>query len=78
MPRNARLITYGFFFSGPMMHFVYSKVLPAIGPGCSLKSVIIKVIFTQTVFTIFGLSLFFFATSLMSGHTIEHSKQQVN
>ncbi|CDW75552.1 sym1p [Stylonychia lemnae] len=76
--RNLRLITYGFFMSGPIMHFVYTKILPKIGPGCSLKSVLIKVMFTQTIFTIFGLSLFFFSTSMMSGHTFEHSINQVS
>eukprot|EP00347_Sterkiella_histriomuscorum_P016956 403351209 len=75
--RNMRLCTYGFFISGPLMHYIYTKVLPVIGPGCSLKSVLIKVLFTQTIFTVFGISLFYFTLSLMSGMTLEASQQEV-
>ena len=75
--RHLRLMTYAFFMSGPIMHFVYSKILPVIGPGCSLSSVLKKVLFTQTLFNIAGTSLYFFMLTLMEGRPVEQCCDEV-
>ena len=59
------------------MHIVYTKILPRIAPGTGFKSVIRKVLFTQTVFTVFGVSLFYFTLALAEGQSIQDSRNEV-
>ena len=69
--RVARFTTYGFFVSGTSMHFVYSKILPKIAPGCSMGAVVKKVLFTQTIFNIVGTYLFYSILTLLEGRGFE-------
>lgn len=63
--RTFRLSTYSFFVSGTLMHVVYTKILPKIAPGCGYSAVFKKVLFTQTIFTVVGTSMFYFILALV-------------
>ena len=75
--RTLRLSAYSFFISGTLMHVVYTKVLPRIAPGCGLGAVFKKVLFTQTVFTVTGTTLFYFLLALSEGQSVQCAKDEV-
>ena len=61
--RNGRIITYGFVFNGPFLHFIYGKLLPMLGTDRTLKTAVKKILVTSAIFSVVGHAFFFFAMS---------------
>ena len=59
------------------MHIVYTKILPRIAPGCGLAAVLKKVLFTQTIFSGTGTSLFFFTLAISEGKSVRAAAAEV-
>ena len=66
---------YGLLVNGPLQHFAFSKVFPLF--GCCKKGIACKLLFSQTVYTVFSLGLFYLVLPLLKGQTLGDSFKEI-
>ena len=75
--RTLNLMSYGLVFNGPLLHLTYARIIPLFAQGNGLRALGKKLLFTQTIFSMFSISSFYIYTSLMEGKDIEGTKQEL-
>ena len=75
--RSARVGMYGGVFAGPSLHFYYSYILPYLIPGSSMKSIVKKICFDQTVGVSIMISMFYTVQTLLNKGTFTDVRNNI-
>ena len=75
--RLLKFSAYGACIGGPLQIFNYNKLVPFLWRTNTTSTVIQKIIYDQTIFTVIGTSCCFYAMSRLNGGSHDDATQKI-
>ena len=75
--RSRNFMLYGLLANGPTLHLTYTKLLPWVAAGNSMRSLVKKLIITQTLFAFVSITSFYTFLCLLEGKSLNGTKNEI-